>query len=120
MSILRVKPNAAVVAASLCEAWRRQFKNARSASRQSGTTTNSNRRDRPADDKKILLVPIAREIGFELREIFLRRNFVAGQDANDLNSIAKRVIANLPQSFVFLTEMSEPAKFIDEPFLQVL
>lgn len=87
---------------------------------QSGTTTPLNRRDRPADDKKILLIPIPREIGLELRKIFLRGNLVAGQDANDLDSIAKRVIANLPQSFVFLTEMSESAKFVDEPFLQVL
>ena len=78
------------------------------------------RRDCPADDKKILLVPIACQIGLELREILLRGNFVAGQDANDLNSIAKRVIANLPQSFVFLTKMRESAKFIDQPFLQVL
>src|SRR3979411_531770 len=62
---------------------------------QSGTTTNSNRRDRPADDKKVLLVPIACEIGLELREIFLRRNFVTGQDANDLNRSATTVRPHL-------------------------
>src|ERR1700676_2979428 len=104
MSMLSVKPSCSRFA----------LRSVTSVSNQALVASAKGRRlqrcDLPADDEKILLVPVAGEIGLELRKIFLRGNFIAGQNAHDFNAIAESVLADLPDPFVFLAEMGKAAK----------
>lgn len=73
-----------------------------------------------SNDQKVLLFPFADKICFELGKIFLGRGLIVGEDANDFDPVAKSMVADLPESFILLPEVGEPAKLINQPFLQVL
>ncbi len=105
MSILRVKPIDWSFARELI------------AQLNAATCAVSNCRHLPANDQKMLLTPFAFQVLLQPREIFSHVFVIIRQHPQDFDPVAKSVFADCPKAIVFLPQMGEPAKFIDQSLL---